>query len=588
MRGGCEYSLLQMMVGWLCPLSARACVCACADSSAFQIGERTIASPQSLRRFYTAMALVKLDFTSILHPNCYSGAPFRIEVLQMVGVLVLLCALLASVHTAVVTRFSAASALLGRACVMLLLLLYPLVSQTAIELVACRSVTDLLDDGDVLQPAATSRLSLIVNPVYTCFEGYHLLPGVLAWVTIACFVAAFPIGSLVYLIMLTSRRASPTQLPSTSAINPLDASTKASTALTTASPGASAAKAAPLPAPASLFSDRVTRVWSSIVQSDFEARYFWMVHVRLAALLVLTVLIVEGDSPSIAMQAVVFVVTAAVLVVQLLLLLLLQPYTDDCVWKLPVDALMLVVSLVAALTNLLWYAALENGVGSVPPLEAAAEGLSYLVFALCVLLVVVFVIAFRRALVRGADVEQTAIATAAAVAAGVTATSASGSSPAIGPSSQSVLSVVKGATEPGGSSGSIFGSEGVVVCVNPLAASGGGKWTSPAAERVDDSRKDTPVPVHTPSAASYRYVCVHSTPISALRRLCAQVWRPLPLLCAVCSSRRRRSSIASFWSGANPLSSVQPRARVSTDKKEPKVAHQRLTARQASFLHNKV
>ncbi len=42
-------------------------------------------APSTLKTLYSVLAIVKLDTTAILHPACYTGPPFRTELVQLFG-----------------------------------------------------------------------------------------------------------------------------------------------------------------------------------------------------------------------------------------------------------------------------------------------------------------------------------------------------------------------------------------------------------------------------------------------------------------------------------------------------------------------
>ena len=82
-----------------------------------------------------------------------------------------------------------------------------------------------------------------------------------------------------------------------------------------------------------------------------------------------------------------------------------KPFVPAKVWKRPVKVLMLSISMLASLVNMLWFFVEDRGVDG-GGLLAAANALSYLLFALCVALVVMFLVEFWRMILAGARSDQ--------------------------------------------------------------------------------------------------------------------------------------------------------------------------------------
>ena len=105
------------------------------------------------------------------------------------------------------------------------------------------------------------------------------------------------------------------------------------------------------------------------------------------------------------MQVWAFVGTVVIISWYLTVLAVTKPFVPAKVWKRPVKVLMLSISMLASLVNMLWFFVEDRGVDG-GGLLAAANALSYLLFALCVALVVMFLVEFWRMILAGARSDQ--------------------------------------------------------------------------------------------------------------------------------------------------------------------------------------
>ena len=321
------------------------------------MGKRSADVPATLRSFFNTISILQLDTGSILHPNCYSGSPFNLEHSQFTASLVVCCVTVAmfSVNafaTAFVSvKVQAKLGVLCRFAMSGLAITYPMMANSALQMINCANgvvATDITtaDSTEVVR----TGLVLVANPLYECYKGDHFVVGGMAWAVLFMHVIGFPLATFVYL-----------------------------------------KRTVPVPAKQT---KQWLAIWNNYVAGDFFPRYFWMSHVNLAVLLVLSLVLVFATAPTSSTQALAFVFTAAVVIFAGGVIVKLQPYVEKKRWKVPVKLMVLSVTLLSALVNIVYYGADSTGTG-----DAFATGLAYVLFVACLLLVIVFFVAFWRMIV---------------------------------------------------------------------------------------------------------------------------------------------------------------------------------------------
>jgi hypothetical protein len=133
---------------------------------------------------------------------------------------------------------------------------------------------------------------------------------------------------------------------------------------------------------------------------DIKPSMFWMMHADLALLLVLSVLVSSWRSPQNLAQLIgKLVVTVGALWTAAALYVRAQPYTSDAQYVLPVTVFSLLLASFAAWLN--FVAAMADTGGS-PVWESMIVPLSFALFSLSLVLIVILLVSFLRTLVNGA------------------------------------------------------------------------------------------------------------------------------------------------------------------------------------------
>lgn len=310
-----------------------------------QVGKRGLFVPETLQRVYGWLAVFELDSSAIVHPDCYSTKPFMLQLVLFSGSLVLVCV---AVFGGLLKQRSAA--LLRRYSVSLLVMLYPLVSNSVLKMLHCKG--GVSDDG-----SSGPRLVLDSNPLMSCWSGDHLGVGVLAGVVGLCHVIGFPLVSFVVLWRREGR--------SVVEVMGIDDT---------------------------VGSDDRTRpdMWALFTAGDYTA--FWYAHVSMGVLLVLSVLVEFFPAKahaSLIGECVVFGVTLFVIVGYMVLLLVKRPYNARKKWKAPVKLLACGVTLAGCTCNLVY--SLSESVGVPSGLLVASW---YCVMCLCGALLLGLLVSF--------------------------------------------------------------------------------------------------------------------------------------------------------------------------------------------------
>ena len=309
-----------------------------------QVGKRAVLVPRSLASFYSYIAVFELDTSAVLHPACYSDYPFTWQAFELVGTLSV-CA--ASVCLAFVKtgnhRIQSIAAVFRRMLMSLLVLLYPLVTNTTLALINCKSVVGL------------GGLRWASNTNFQCYANDHAFVGILSWLVLFVYVLGFPLTT--FGILYRQRHqfdAMPRHWQST---------------------------------------------WMNFTAGDYKPDAFYFAHLNLLVLLTLSLLYVFAPlSPAltptaVATEVMVFLVQSLVLLGVIALLLSRRPFLPRKVWKLPVKCFALFVAWTGCLTNVINCA---NHRASATSTSVVALGL--FVLALSCALVVVFIVQFIRSL----------------------------------------------------------------------------------------------------------------------------------------------------------------------------------------------
>lgn len=363
--------------------------------------------PDFARAAYSAINV--FQFVGVaLPPACIGGYPFLGQAVQFALVLACMAVLLSLVPK---IRSGGAAGCQRRARLLLvkplftvLLLLYPMVANAALRLVACHTVMLPLTawrglDHDGGTPQATSTNSaatttvqaavLSDNPFFVCYEGSHAGIAPVAWLVLAVFVVGYPLGTLLWV----RRRVLAIV---TGAAEHHDASSKLPT---------TAVRALSLDdRAASLLSHPVL---APFVAGDYRASRWWFRHVDLAALLWLSLILVFWSRPGSATDAAArAALTALCPLLVLCALWWFRPYPPTGAWKLPVRSLSLLLTAVAAAAN---------GVAAAAHADPTAlRALAGVVVVLSGLLLATLVVAFAATSVHGARREREEASVAAA------------------------------------------------------------------------------------------------------------------------------------------------------------------------------
>lgn len=346
-----------------------------------QVGKgATPGVPSYLRELYTMVDVLSFDF-GLAHPSCVDGYPFFNEVTAMSGAcgVTLLCILLSLKRARIESclrkdsrreRFmrNKLTPVLRRGLFMIMSVIYPFITNTAVSLLHCVPPEGSGDDGGRY---------LASNRHIECFVGPHLSASIVAAATLAVASVSFPLWSLGYVFHMRDVAGT---------------------------------------------SKRKKTVLAAFLDNDYKPKYFWVRHVQFFTVLILGVLVAvyQTSTMTTTEASAKFGISAVCLVAYTVLLLYKRPFLDADAWKLPVKVLSLVVAILAATTNYADFMRLSGvaGGGALPDETAqldADEGstLGLVIVALALatavlsaLLVVVLVWAFFKTLWRNAAKEQ--------------------------------------------------------------------------------------------------------------------------------------------------------------------------------------
>jgi hypothetical protein len=313
-------------------------------------------------------------------------------------------------------------ALLSRSCFTALLLLYPIVCNSALKLVDCQSVAVSaqgylsLDHGLGSSPFATGAAAdrnavvklqvLSDNPFYVCYAGSHAPAGYLAWLTLVVYVIGYPVTSMWFVARRIRAIAS-----RDSKLQAADRPDKAKSAAFKWN--APTWLPVPFRFPAAL--DTAEAIISNptlapFTAGDYRPSTYWFRHVDMAVMLMLSLLLVFWARPTtsadIIGKAMLSIVTAAGLLV---MLWRLRPYPAKATWKLRVRTYSLALTMLAAIVNCLTALTDLDPTSQRPLMQQALFALSVLLVIGCAGLLVTLVVSFAWDMVRGAKQEQAAI-----------------------------------------------------------------------------------------------------------------------------------------------------------------------------------
>lgn len=320
-----------------------------------QVGKRSSGAPWALQQFYAVISVLELDTTVILSPQCYSSFPFTHELYEFIGSIIAVscCVALFAVPFAKLPRaIGKRVPLFRRLSMTLLTLTYPLVTTNALDMIYCAKGRVVTSDDSAIIPTYRTALLLQSNTGYECYTGPHTTVGALAWIVLFTHVLGFPLVSFGYL--LRKRR---------------------------------------------LFSNMTPQwrtTWMNFVANDFKPDMFWFVHWNIFTLFILSLVLVFGTKPSSSVEVGTFLVTLGLVLVSLALYFKMNPYLPRKQWKQPVKAVVLGVTLASGIGNLIQFFA---------PKSNGSIGWSYIVFLLCIGLILLFAYKFWKALLEGAMAE---------------------------------------------------------------------------------------------------------------------------------------------------------------------------------------
>jgi hypothetical protein len=142
--------------------------------------------------------------------------------------------------------------------------------------------------------------------------------------------------------------------------------------------------------------------------ADYRPSVFWFRHVDMAAMLVLSLVLVFWSQPSTA-ASIIFKAVVSISCSLLLVALLwrVRPYPGHATWKLRVRTFALVLTAFAALTNGMTGLS-DKGLGD-DSLGQAIEVLAMMLVISCAGLLLTLIVAFAHDMIRGARKEQTLI-----------------------------------------------------------------------------------------------------------------------------------------------------------------------------------
>jgi hypothetical protein len=292
----------------------------------------------------------------------------------------------------------------------MLVLLYPLACNNSLRMVHCQTLT--LDGDRSLRLAAAGE--------YKCFSGDHLPAGLLAIAVLLLHVLLFPLVTFVYLhrhrrefisvdavaVAIATRQRGLFAWKQRSDDSKQGASDGSSRGGGVDGPAASSPSAAVVRKSrvdvrgardsagggGGMVAARWRRLWAVFLHDEYEARCFWIVHLDLLSLALLSVVIEFCAAPTLLSQAAAFAASVVAIGGVLAAKVFARPFVPSCTWKLPVQSFGLLVSLWAVIVNLCAFLLLrpDGEADTVVTSSAAVDVLSYILFALCLILAAVF------------------------------------------------------------------------------------------------------------------------------------------------------------------------------------------------------
>ena len=305
-----------------------------------QVTKRSVNAPPTVQAVYAALGVLELDTVAVLHPDCYAGNPFTVPLVELCGSLVLIVGLVVTGQLMrwpledapkLILRLNALAPRVFQALLSCLILLYSLVCNTSLSMIHCHR--------DAGGSSSGGGLVLAQNPRFKCYEGEHTAVGVLGWLALITHVVGFPVFTLLYIYRRLKMW--------------------------------------------SFMSKAWETAWKPFVAHDFkEPRYFMLVHLNFAVVLLLSALLVlvpSRPSTPIGTEVGVFIVTVVAAVGPLALMMALQPYVELRSWRKIIKYAALIVTAFLAVANLVCalyaHALTPRGV---------AEGVSFAVLAVLV------------------------------------------------------------------------------------------------------------------------------------------------------------------------------------------------------------
>ena len=315
-----------------------------------QVSKRSVNAPPLVRSVYSALAVLELDSSVVVHPVCYSSYPFMMQLMQFTGSLVTTSVVLVLFSVGrgdSLQKRASASAMgklvgavptLRRLGMAALMLLYPMVCNGVLNMLYCRAN----ENGEY---------ALAYNSSFRCYVGPHLPVAALAWLVLVVHVIGFPVMTFLYL-----RR----HVKHSAVMPPAWQST-----------------------------------WQTFTAQDFQPEMYWFVHVNLVSVFILSMLLVffpTTPSTAIWKEVCVLLITSAVIGVTMTLVLRLKPYNARRLWKVPVKCIALGVTFASAVANLVCALYTKGSVDAI-----GADLASFAVLLMLCVLAVAFFVKFSQA-----------------------------------------------------------------------------------------------------------------------------------------------------------------------------------------------
>ena len=148
--------------------------------------------PEQMRQLFNLLRVFLFDAGGITPPACGNAPPLLSPLIAFVVelcIVLIFFSLLSKRLRRCICRQKSVSrglALFRRVLNLGASLLFPLVCNSAISMVMCDAVTN----------GGETRMLLVINPYYVCYEGDHLPVGVLAWASLLIVGIGFPIVTI--------------------------------------------------------------------------------------------------------------------------------------------------------------------------------------------------------------------------------------------------------------------------------------------------------------------------------------------------------------------------------------------------------